>query len=246
MLGLSAALLSLAGAAHADDLTAGQASDAIKRYVCFSRVWSGDPYARLGQTVTVDLRLDSRTGYAWSEDLRAIPRVPRWADSYVVTARSAGPVVTARSGYNADLLRGEAAYERERRRVYGGTSQRLKVDLPPACEPRFDPETPLKAEMRAVMVSSLSSAVRTWGKRPAGGQVRMVVTNFNVDWPEAYALRQDTGEVLRIGLQSPDPMSYTGGARRQYVVVPVPRGPVAIFLRRLILRYGQMQVIPVR
>ena len=245
-LALTVALLAWAPAAHAADLTAPQVTEAIKRYVCVSRVWSGDPYARLGQTVTVDLRIDGRTAYAWSEDMRAVPRTPRWADSYVIVARSGGPVVTGRSGYNVDLLRGEPAYERERRRVYGGPSQRLKIELPQVCEPRFDPETPLKAEMRAVLTASLTNAVRTWGRRPARGQVRMTVANFNTDWPEAYALRQDTGEVLRIGLSSPDPMSYTGGPYRQYVVAPVPRGPVAINLRRLILRHGQTQVISVR
>lgn len=244
--GLALALVLPAAPAWANDLTAAQAAEAIRRYVCFARVWSGDPYARLGHTVTVDLRIQGRTGYAWSEDMRAVPRTPRWADSYVIVARSAGPVVTGRSGYNVDLLRGEPAYERERRRIYGAASQRLRIDLPAVCEPRFDPETPLKAEMRAVVISSLTNAVRTWGRRPARGQVKVTLADFNTDWPEAFALRQDTGEVLRVGLLSPDPLSYTGGPARQYVVAPVPRGPVAISLRRLILRHGQTQVLSIR
>ena len=48
--------------------------------------------ARLGQTVTIDLRIDGRSAYLWSEDMRAVPRVRRWADNYMVVARPAGPV----------------------------------------------------------------------------------------------------------------------------------------------------------
>lgn len=243
---VAAALALLAAPAAAADLSARDVAEALKRHVCFSRVWWGDPYARLGQTATVDVRLDGRTAYAWSEDIRAVPRVPRWADTYVVVARPAGPMVTQRSGYNIDLLRGEPAYERDRRRVYAGRTERLKVDLPAACDPKFDPETPLKADMRGLIVGSLTNAVKTWGRRPARGQVRVTIADFNVDYPEAFALRQDTGEVLRIALISSDSASYTGGPARQYVVTPAPRGPVAIQLRRLILKYGRTETIRVR
>jgi hypothetical protein len=245
-LGAAIALLFAAPAAAAD-LTSAQVVEALKRHVCFSRIWWGDPYARLGQAITVDVRLNGATAYAWSEDMRAVPRTPKWADSYVVVGRSAGPVVTQRSGYNIDLLRGEPAYERDRRRVYGGQSQRLKVELPTACDPpRFDAETPLKAEMRAMILGSLTNAVTTWGRRPARGQARVTVANFNVDYPEAFALRQDTGEVLRISLLSADPTSYLGGTGRQYAVTPAPRGPTAIALRRLIQRHGRAETIRVR
>ena len=244
---IGAALALMASApATAADLTAAQFAEAVKRHVCFSRVWWGDPYARLGQTVQLDIRLDGRTAYAWSEDLRAVPRTPKWADSYVVISRSAGPVVTQRSGYNIDLLRGEPAYERDRRRVFAGRTERLRLELPTGCDPKFDPETPLKADMRQLLTGSLTSAVRTWGRRPAGGVVRITVANFNIDYPEAFALRQDTGEVLRIALLSADPMSYTGGAGRQYTVTPAPRGPTAIRLRHLIQKYGRTEVIRVR
>ena len=100
--------------------------------------------------------------------------------------------------------------------------------------------------MRAVVTSSLTNAVRTWGRRPAGGRVRMTVANFNTDYPETFAIRQDTGEVLRIGLMSGDRLSYTGGPQKQYVVVPVARGHVAALLRRLVQRYGEAQVVSVR
>jgi len=246
--GLLAAAFALLAAAPAlaADLTPAHAIDALKRHVCFSRTWWGDPYVRLGQTVTVDLRIDGRTAYLWSEDMRAVPRVRRWADSYVVVARSAGPVVTQRSGYNIELLRGEPAYERERRRVYAAQTQRLQVDLPAACEPKFDPDTPIKLEMKAVVANSLSTALATWGRRAPRTGVRMTVANFNIDQPETFAYRQDTGEVLRIGLLSGDPMSYTGGAYKRYVVTPVARGPVAIQLRRLIQRYGEPRLVTAR
>lgn len=246
---LGAGLLLLvltAGSAQANEVTAAQAAEAVKRHVCFSAVWWGDPYVRLGQTATLDVRVDGRSAYVWSEDMRAVPRLKRWADSYAVVARQGGAMVVQRSGYNVDLLRGEAAYERERRRVYAPGGQRLTVALPANCDPRFQPDNPLKTEMRAVLVASLTNAVRTWGRRPAGGQVRMTIANFDVDYPEAFALRQDTGEVLRIALLSADPMSFTGGRARQYVVTPAARGPVAAKLRRLILRHGQTQVISVR
>jgi len=232
--------------ASAADLTAAQAVDAMRRHVCFSKVWWGDPYVRLGQTAHVDVRIDGRTAYLWSEDMRAVPRVRRWADAYVVVMRSAGPVVTQRSGYNVELLRGETAMEHDRRRVYAGPSQRLQVELPSNCDPRFDPDGPVKAEMRAVLTGTLTNAVRTWGRRPAGGRVRMTIANFNVDYPEAFVVREDTGEVLRIGLMPGDRASYTGGALRQYVVAPVPRGPAAILLKRLVLRYGKTETISVR
>ena len=235
-----------AAAASAADLTAAQAVDAMRSHVCFSKLWWGDPYVRLGQTAHVDVRIDGRTAYLWSEDMRAVPRVRRWADAYVVVLRSAGPAVTQRSGYNVDLLRGETAMERDRRRVYAGQSQRIQVDLPSNCDPKFDPDGPVKTEMRAVLNSSLTNAVRTWGRRPAGGRVRMTIANFNVDYPETFAVRQDTGEVLRIGQMPGDRTSYPGGAARQYVVAPVPRGPAAILLRRLVQRYGKTETISVR
>ncbi|MEW5683630.1 MAG: hypothetical protein AB1942_01790 [Pseudomonadota bacterium] len=241
--GLIAAVLAT-GPARANDLTPAQAAEAVKRHVCFSTVWWADPYVRLGQTATVDVRTDGRVAYLWSEDMRAVPRVKRWADSYVVAVRPAGPVVTQRSGYNVDLLRGEAAFERERRRIYVPGGQRLTVNLPASCDPKFEADTPAKAEMRAAVLASLTNAVRTWGRRPTGGQVRMTVANFDVDYPETFALRQDTGEVLRIALLSSDP-SGTGKAR-QYTVTPAVKGPVAAKLRRLILRYGQSRVISLR
>jgi len=246
-LALAVAVWALAAAAaSAADLTAAQAVDAMRRHVCFSKVWWGDPYVRLAQTAHVDVRVDGRTAYLWSEDMRAVPRVRRWADSYVVVLRSAGPVVTQRSGYNVELLRGETAMERDRRRVYAGQSQRIQVELPLNCDPKFDPDGPVKAEMRAVLNGTLTNAVRTWGRRPAGGRVRMTVANFNIDYPETFAVREDTGEVLRIGLMAGDRASYTGGTARQYVVAPVPRGPAAILLKRLVARYGKTETISVR
>lgn len=227
------ALLASAPAAAAE-LTAAQTLETLRRHVCFSRTWWGDPYARLGQTVTVDLRLDGRAAYLWSEDMRAVPRVRRWADSYMVALRPAGPLVTHRSGYNIELLRGEQAYERERRRVYAGQTQRVRLDLPANCDPRFDPDTPAKLEMRAAVTNALSAAIATWGRRPPRGGVRMTLANFNTDYPETFALRQDTGEVLRIGLQS------------GYTVSPVPRGLAAVQLRRLIQRYGETRLVTVR
>ena len=244
-LGLVLSILA-SGSAAAADITTAQAVEAVRRHVCFSKVWWADPYVRLGQSAHVDVRIDGRTAYLWSEDMRSVPRVRRWADAYVVVARSAGPVVTQRSGYNVDLLRGEPGLEQDRRRVYGGATHRVAVELPANCEPRLDPEGPVKTEMRAVLASSLTNAVRTWGRRPAGGRVRVTVARFNIDYPETFALRQDTGEVLRIGLMSGDRASYVGGAQRQYAVTPVPRGSVAILLKRLIQRYGETQVISVR
>jgi hypothetical protein len=244
-LGIAAWALA-AGAASAADITAAQAVDAMRRHICFSKVWWADPYVRLGQNAHVDVRTEGRVAYLWSEDMRAVPRVRRWADAYVVVLRSGGPVVTQRSGYNVELLRGEPAFERERRRVYAAATHRIEVELPPTCEPKFDAEGPVKTEMRAVLNATLTNAVRTWGRRPAGGRVRITVANFNTDYPETFALRQDTGEVWRIGLMAGDRMSYTGGAQKQYVVVPVARGPVASVLKRLIIRYGQTQVIAVR
>lgn len=230
----------------AADITAPQAIEALRRHVCFSRIWWADPYARLGQAATIDLRLDGPRAYLWSEDLRAVPRVRRWADSYVVVGRSSGPVVTHRSGYNVELLRGEPAYERERRRVFGGQTQRVRVDLPAECGPHFEADGPIKTEMRAVLTSSLSTALATWGRRPPRDGVRITVANFNIDYPEAFAWRQDTGEILRIGLLSGDPQSTTGGAHRRYSVTPVPPGPTAVHLRRLIQRHGATQVVTVR
>lgn len=230
--------------AAASDITPARAMEALKRHVCFSRVWWADPYARLGQTATVDVRTDGRTAWLWSEDMRAVPRVRRWADSYTVVARAGGPVVTQRSGFNVELLRGEPAFERERRRVYGGEIQRLQVELPASCEARFDPETRLKSEMRQAVVRSLSTAVAIWGRRPPRGGVRMTVADFNVDYPETFALRHDTGEILRVGLLSGGPGSEAAG--RQYAVTPIPRGVVAAQLRRLILKHGRVEVIAAR
>lgn len=244
---LAATLLFLtAGRADAADLTAADAVDALIRHVCFSRVWWGDPYVRLGQTVTVDLRVDGGKAYLWSEDMRVVPRVRRWADSYVVVDRSTGAAVTQRSGYNIELLRGEPAYERERRRVYAGETQRMQVNLPATCEPKFDADTPAKAEMKALVANSLSTALATWGRRAPRGGVRMTIANFNTDYPETFAYRQDTGEVLRIGLIPGDPMSDTGSADKRYAVTPVARGPVAIQLRRLIQQYGESRMVTVR
>lgn len=234
---IAAAVASIAAPAGANDLTAGQAVETLRRHVCFSRTWWADPYARLGQTVTVDLRIDGRGAYLWSEDMRAIPRVRRWADSYMVVMRPAGPVVSQRSGYNIELLRGEPAYERERRRVYSAQTQRVRVDLPATCEPKFDPDTPAKLEMKAAVQASLANAIATWGRRPPRGGVRMTVANFNTDYPETFAWRQDTGEVLRVGL--------TTGAGR-YTVAPVPPGIVAAQLRRLIQKHGETRLVTVR
>lgn len=244
---LLASILALgAGQVAAADLTAAQAVDALRRHVCFSRIWWGDPYARLGQTATVDLRLDGRSAYLWSEDLRAVPRVRRWADSYVVVGRPTGPVVTQRSGYNIELLRGEPGYERERRRVYAAQTQRLRVELPATCEPRFDPETPAKVEMKASVLSSLSTALATWGRRPPRAGVRMTLANFNADYPETFAYRQDTGEVLRISLLAHESPGDAAGPSRRYAVSPVARGPAAIQLRRLIEKYGEVRVVTAR
>jgi len=239
--GLLAAILALLAAAPAaaTDLTAAQAVEALRRHVCFSRIWWADPYARLGQTVTVDLRIDGRTAYLWSEDMRAVPRVRRWADSYMVAVRPVGPVVTQRSGYNIELLRGEPAYERERRRVYAAQTQRVRVELPASCEPRFQPDTPVKTEMKAAVIASLSTAIATWGRRPARGGVRVTIANFDPDYPETFAYRQDTGEVLRIRLPASDP---TG----RYAVSPVPRGIAAAQLRRLIQKHGETRLVTVR
>jgi hypothetical protein len=189
--------------------------------------------------VTFDRRIAGRIADLRSHDLRSVHRARRWADSYMVGIRSVGPVVTQRSGYNIELLRGEPAYERERRRVYAAQTQRVRVELPATCEPRFEPDTPAKAEMKAAVTSSLSTAIATWGRRPARGGARMTIADFNPDYPETFAYRQDTGEVLRIRLPAGDPSG-------RYVVAPVPPGIAAAQLRRLIQKYGETRLVTVR
>lgn len=195
------------GPAWGAEITAAQAVDALKRHVCFSRTWWGDPYARLGQTATADIRIDGRNAYAWSEDMRAVPRVRRWADSYAVAARAGGAVVTERSGYNIELLRGEPAFERERRRVYGGPTQRVRIELPASCEPQFDPDTPLKVEMREAVIRSLSAAVSTWGRRPprggAAGDDRRLQCGLSGNIRAATRYGRDTSHRSAVGRWRP-------------------------------------------
>lgn len=209
---------------------------AIQRRICYETYWWGSRSFVFGKTVTGVIRRDGDMAYAWFDDLEHGSDAPYWASMYEIFTKGGLTAVSSSYGYNIDTTKGE-----EKDIVFRGRTEPVQVTVPSDCEPKFDPDTPEKARMIAAIEKSMKMEFRQDNKN--GGhypeRVKMIVANFNIDYPFAYVLVPGTGEVFSLPLRDDTaPMRDLIAEFGEYMVAEERHKPSVRVLTQRIRKYG--------
>lgn len=198
---------------------------AIEQRICFEDFWWNRDSFRLGKTVPLTLRTDGDKTYVWSEALSVVPGAPRWANYFSVFTKDDRTVVGSSYGYNLDSVRGTADFEKKRAQVFGGGKiEKIELRVPADCTPHFTQETPLKVQMLKVVETTMAKELTLLNKN--GGahyprQIRIVIANFNTDYPETQVFIPSMEQVFHVALQdAADPLSDKFLKQGEYPIMP--------------------------
>ncbi len=176
---------------------------AIIRSLCYDVYWaggwgSGEDYRR-GEALPLKLLIEGETFYARIDPIGFFGKnkQPMRAERIGIV-RSDQAVVVANSMYGSmdELF---------------ATKPIIKdtITIPTDCTPHYDPPTPQKELMLQTVISTmqkqLSDFVRL-GIWKYKGEVTLIISDFNIDYPSAYILVEQTKDVFSVTLH--DPQNY--------------------------------------
>ncbi len=177
---------------------------AIQRYVCFQVFWNAWDQYRLGHSVTITLHHEPDAVYAWSESLSTVQHVKEWADFFVVVGRGDQVLVSDFTGFNVDIMSGEPNFRRDQSLAFKAPSREISILLPANCTPHPLPTEPLKTLMLSVVEKTIANQILSVesDKVKPGSNVRIVIADFDPDYPWTYVFVPETGEMWIVSLRS--------------------------------------------
>jgi hypothetical protein len=193
--------MSRAAAAGAPGIDTQLVVGAVQREICFETYWGNRDTYRLGQTATLTVRRQRNDmAYVWSEQLSRVPHVSAWGNFYSVFVKDGEAAVGTSNGYNLDR-------SSQKPWVFDDEQQTVQIQIPADCTPHFLPETPLKTQMLDLVTSSIAKELQVFNKYNGvgahySGGIRIVIANFNTDYPETYVTIPSIGLVFTVTLHA--------------------------------------------
>jgi hypothetical protein len=220
---------------------------AIQQRVCFEDFWWDRDSFQLGKTVPITLRQDDNIAYVWSEGLAVVPGASRWANFFTVFTKDDQSVVGSSYGYNLDSMQGTPDFEKKKSQVFGGKAETIQLRIPANCAPHFTEETPLKKRMLKTIETTMTNELTLFNKSGGAhypGQLRIVIADFNADYPETQVFIPSTEQVFHVALQdAADPLSDTFLKQGEYPVRPEYDKQAIKLLGGKIIKYGIVREI---
>ena len=260
---LAALLICIAGAFSAGPAAGEIATDAVleavRRYVCFEVYWmlSRAPFEP-GQTVPVTIRKDSEIAYLWIEGLvRGRSDGSPLSNYYKIHMYEgeAGVLESKVTSGDSKAEHERAEFKELRNQVFRGATQTAQLTMPKDCTPRYGKTTPLKqrklmAVDRAMARLFQEEMIPFWRfAGPADGKadrkkVKIVIADFNVDYPSTFVLVPSMGKVWLMGLRdSSDSRDEARLDEGEYWVEPGWIEYTTEDFKRKILKHGVVRFV---
>jgi hypothetical protein len=187
----------------AAEITTIQAIDAIQRYACFDNYW-GDGAVLGGRTLSMSIRKDGDRAFAWIEDFERSPNGPRTASFLEVFTYDGRTTIALHLQYHLGFAPADDELF-DRSRVFRNGVEVVTLTAPSDCTPRFDPDTPLKERMLDSIRTAVAERLSDFNKNGISNysmRLGILMGNFNADYPRAFVLVAETGEIFGINFGS--------------------------------------------
>jgi hypothetical protein len=130
---------------------------------------------------------------------------PHWVDYFTIENKSNFPVITKREVFDKDLSKGEAHYESLREKFFNNPkAESIQLKIPSNCAPRYDLDSPEKQKMLTLILQTTHDELMSFNKlydfKRYPVKTQIVVSNFNIDYPEAFVFVPHTNEVFSLRL----------------------------------------------
>lgn len=185
---------------------------AVERMLCFNDYWNArilDP----GSYLSLDIRLNQ--GQFRVEVCGPLAAGPGLGHMfYTGRIRDGEAAIAYMSAYTtADVTgkdTGGSSFERDRKEVETWELHKDHMIMPVDCTPRYDASTPQKEQMMRLVVDTVRRAY-TNDRRPGHEvsrvpKLKLIIADFNIDYPATDVIVEPFGEMLTIALH--DPLNY--------------------------------------
>lgn len=210
--------------------------EALTRYLCYQIYWQGQNY-RSGVSVPLEIKIRQDKFLAWGDSLQLTKR-DRISNFFIGRMKEGRGAVILMRGYNLNLSPQVPGYAEDRDHFRVDTIKDA-LTVPTDCTPRYDPSTLQKERMVDTIVSTLqnqlSSLVRS-GAAKYPKEVKLIIADFNVDYPETYVLVEPAnnfaGDLYTVTLH--DPKDYDSGEYERDGEYPLGQKTVKPYLKPLL------------
>jgi len=218
-------------------------SVAINRDVCFDTFWNNNEYYQIGKTVNIVARQDGDKTYIWSNDLYVSPFVRQTEVIYTIFSKGGQSRVGDVVGFNTDAMRNTPFYKEQRNEVFLSGAERFSLHLPSDCTPHFSQDNQKKLLMLMCVMKGVVGelATPTGTGRHYSHHVKIIIANFNIDYPETYAFVPESRSFFRIALiDRDDPFSDLCYRYGSYATLDLSDTVYAAQVIPHVLKYGRI------
>jgi len=216
-----------ASASDSDTASVAVAKDAVRRWLCWDKYWGWGPY-ELGRVVPAKIKFDGKAFYVRIDDIVVTDQV-RMAAFYMGRIKEGHAAVILREAYDMNdrppkkkkrqfenvgpVVSGPGLREQRKAIFENGSTIFADLSIPTDCTPHYDAPTTEKELMISTIVKTMRSRLAglfTENGSVNATRVKIIIANFNVDYPSTYVLVEPTNEVKTVTLH--DAQDYDGHA----------------------------------
>lgn len=207
-----------ASAGDSDTANVALVKHAVRRWLCWDKYWGWGPYD-LGHVSAAKIKFDQKAFYVWIDDIVVTDKV-RMAAFYTGRIKDGQAAVILREAFGTGYIppkpkKKKGTYESggpaiigpglpEERKAIFETGRVISTDIsvPIDCTPHFDPPTKEKGLMVATIVKTMRSFLaRSFSNGSLNStRVKLMIANFNVDYPSTYVLIEPSNKVWVVAL----------------------------------------------
>lgn len=192
-----------AGPAKAEDRLR-SVKDAMTRFICYQKFWMGNDYVE-GASIAMEIKFEGKKFYVWTSDepARSFGRLLHFSSFYSGRIKDGKGAIIFTDGYNNELPGLPPQLQEFKNRFKSGTIFKDTLRVPSDCTPRYDPPTLKKELMVKTVVSTMKMLLNHYASKGIAKyppEVKIIIADFNTDYPFTYVLVEPVKEVYRITL----------------------------------------------
>ncbi len=206
--------------------------DALTRSLCFQKYWLGWGWED-GATVPLAIKFEGKKFYVWANDLPSVgeddylvnvfingmmfsvdpadrPQKEKrvhFAAFFEGRIKDGKGVIAKYEGFNLAAGRPFPQIREFKERFVSGYIMKDMLTIPSDCTPRYDPPTPQKELMVKTVVSTMKMLLNGYSRDGISKyppEVKIVIADFNTDYPYTYVLVEPAKELYTVVFHDPE------------------------------------------
>ncbi len=160
--------------------------------------------------VELEIKFEGEKFYVWTNDLptREFDHLLlHFTNFYVGRLKDGKGAITFVDSHNNELPGLPPQMREYRRHFESGAIAKDTLTVPADCTPRYDPATPKKELMVKTVESTMQKLLNHYASRGLAKypkEVKIIIADFNMDYPFTYVIVEPVREVYRITLHDWD------------------------------------------